>query len=228
MQVFHGSYTKIDKIDLSQSIPNKDFGQGFYVTKFRYHAENWAKVIGRRHKTKGIVTEFLFYDTPFTEHLCKVKHFDGYNEEWLDFVVLNRNPMAPMHDFDIVEGPVADDKIQNKINVFLKGAISKQDFLNELKYHEETHQICFCTLKSLLTLKSVNDTPTSEFAHIGERILEKLVITRKMDESQAIDLFYNSKTFTQLTEENTKLYKKSWEEIYEMLENELNTILPGN
>ena len=38
MRVYHGSYTKIDKIDLSRCVPNKDFGQGFYVTKFRHHA----------------------------------------------------------------------------------------------------------------------------------------------------------------------------------------------
>jgi len=34
MIVYHGSYTVIEEIDLSKSIPNKDFGKGFYVTKF--------------------------------------------------------------------------------------------------------------------------------------------------------------------------------------------------
>ena len=34
MRVYHGSYIKIDKIDISKSKPNKDFGRGFYVTKF--------------------------------------------------------------------------------------------------------------------------------------------------------------------------------------------------
>jgi len=222
MQVYHGSYTKIDKIDLSQCIPNKDFGQGFYVTKFRHHAENWAKVIGRRHQTEGIVTEFVFYDSPFTERLCKVKHFDEYNEEWLDFVVINRNPMSQMHDFDIVEGPVADDKVQNRINAFLNGNISKKDFLKELKYHEETHQICFCTLKSLLTLKSADDySSTFMLAHIGEPLLEKLMHDFDINEMQATDLFYDSNTFTQLANETTKLYQKSWQEIYEMLKKEI-------
>ena len=32
MKVYHGSYMKVDKIDLSKSKPNKDFGKGFYVT----------------------------------------------------------------------------------------------------------------------------------------------------------------------------------------------------
>ncbi|MDR0842320.1 MAG: DUF3990 domain-containing protein [Acidobacteriota bacterium] len=39
MNVFHGSYIDIEEIDLSKCQPNKDFGQGFYVTKFCHHAE---------------------------------------------------------------------------------------------------------------------------------------------------------------------------------------------
>jgi hypothetical protein len=35
MRVYHGSYTRVDEVDLSQCSPNKDFGQGFYVTKFQ-------------------------------------------------------------------------------------------------------------------------------------------------------------------------------------------------
>jgi hypothetical protein len=48
MQVYHGSYTEIFDIDLSKSQLNKDFGKGFYVTKFRNHAENWAVNLARR------------------------------------------------------------------------------------------------------------------------------------------------------------------------------------
>ena len=40
MDVYHGSHTKIDKIDLSKSQLNRDFGQGFYVTKIRKHTPN--------------------------------------------------------------------------------------------------------------------------------------------------------------------------------------------
>jgi hypothetical protein len=40
MDVFHGSYTKINKIDLSKAQINRDFGQGFYVTKIQAHTPN--------------------------------------------------------------------------------------------------------------------------------------------------------------------------------------------
>jgi hypothetical protein len=38
MKVYHGSYTVIHEIDLSKGELQRDFGRGFYVTKFREQA----------------------------------------------------------------------------------------------------------------------------------------------------------------------------------------------
>ena len=223
MRVYHGSYIRIEKIDLLRCRPHRDFGRGFYVTKIRHHAEKWSINVARHHKTQGIITEFDYKENAFTKSICKIKHFETYNEEWLDFVVMNRdeNNPEPAHDYDIVEGPVANDKVQNKIDEFLEGKISKADFLEELKYHEETHQICFCTLNSLQTLDYVDKIPRRNITNISEPLIEKLMIEQKIDEIQATDIFYTSKIFTQLANETTGLYIKSWEEIYEMLKIEL-------
>ena len=43
MKVYHGSYTAISLIDLSKCEKHKDFGYGFYVTRFRKQAEEWAE-----------------------------------------------------------------------------------------------------------------------------------------------------------------------------------------
>lgn len=43
MIVFHGSYTEFDTIDLSKCLPLRDFGQGFYVTKFYEQANRNQK-----------------------------------------------------------------------------------------------------------------------------------------------------------------------------------------
>jgi hypothetical protein len=40
---------------------------------------------------------------------------------------------------------------------------------------------------------------------------------------EAADVYYISKTYTQLADENTKLYEKPWQEIYQMLLKELKT-----
>jgi hypothetical protein len=223
MQVYHGSYTKIEEIDLSKGQLLRDFGQGFYVTKFYHQAETWAKRIGEKYGTKGFVTEFVYFDSPFTEQLCKVKHFTDYNEEWLDFIVMNRNPamLEYASDNDIIEGPIADDKVQNRLDYYLKGKISKENFLKELSYHEETHQICFRTLKSLLTLERIDADTTLNVVSIGEPIVKRLMLDRSIDEVLAADLFYNSGTFARLSDTATGLHLKSWQEIYELLKKEL-------
>ncbi|GHV33897.1 hypothetical protein FACS1894178_0340 [Bacteroidia bacterium] len=68
MKVYHGSYIEIREINLEKCLPQKDFGRGFYVTKFLNHAKNWAKVIGKKHKTDGVVTEFEYNET--THQIC--------------------------------------------------------------------------------------------------------------------------------------------------------------
>ena len=223
MKVYHGSYVKVDVIDLLKCKPNKDFGKGFYVTKFRHHAESWAKVIGGKYGTEGFVSEFEFAENDFIKSICKIKRFDAYNEEWLDFVVKNRdkNQEPPVHDYDIVIGPVANDKVQNTLRLYLKGKISKEKFLTMLAHHEETHQICFCTLNSLQALDRVDDTPTYDLVMISEPIIEKLIIDFNLDEEKATVLLFDSGTYNKLSDTKTKLYEKDWTEIYKLLLNEL-------
>lgn len=224
MKVYHGSYSKIDTIDLSKCKPNKDFGKGFYVTKFRNHAEEWAAIIGEKYGTDGFVSEFDFSENDFTKSICKIKRFEAYNEEWLDFVVANRdkNSKIPVHDYDIVIGPVADDKIQNTLRLYLKGKFTKEQFLKMLTHHDETHQICFCTLNSLQTIDRIDDTPTSEIIMISAPIIEQLLLDFDFDEEKATNLFFNSDIYSKLSDTETKLYKKDWTEIYELLKQELN------
>ncbi|MDR1793623.1 MAG: DUF3990 domain-containing protein [Bacteroidales bacterium] len=223
MQVYHGSYTTFDEIDLSKAQPNRDFGQGFYVTKYRKQAEKWAKNVSSKYHCEGLVTEYIYYDSEFTERLCKVKHFDSYSEEWLDFVVMNRNPLSPTpaHDYDIVEGPVANDKVQRTLTRYLSGKISKHDFLKMLTYHENTHQICFCTMRSLLTLSKVANDSIFFIEDIAEQIVEQLMLDLKIDEEKAADFFYTSKTFSKLADKNTDFHQQNWHEIYKMLKKEV-------
>jgi len=128
------------------------------------------------------------------------------------------------HDFDIIEGPVADDKIQRRINKFLEGEITREDFFEQLtKYPDPSHQICFCTVNSLRMLKKTNHKPIIKIEDIGESIVEKLVIDFGFDEETAADKFFSSDTFSELADTSTELYKKTWQEIYELLKEELKS-----
>jgi hypothetical protein len=223
MKVFHGGHSIVSEIDLSKGRSNLDFGKGFYVTNVRSQAEFWAERTGRFHKTNGVVSEFEFYERAFTDKMYKVLRFDGYNEKWLDFVVLNRDPVTEeqRHDYDIVEGPVANDDVNDRIIDYLAGIVSKTDFLNELSFHKPTHQICFCTVSSLQMIQPIDKKYDIDVKHISKPIIEKLINEQSIDKYDASDMFYNSKTFSQLSDKTTEFYKKQWSEIYDMLKNEL-------
>jgi hypothetical protein len=223
MKVYHGSYIEIVEIDLSKCEKNKDFGQGFYVTKNRNHAQEWADRMGKRNHTAAVVTEFEFGKYLYLEKDFKILRFSNYCNEWLDFVVLNRNNKAsePVHQYDYVEGPIADDKISRRIYDYLDGIVSKATFLSELEYHEPTHQICFCTVKSLQLISKPSRKPISAIETIVEKIVIQLIEDSELDEENAINTFYNSDTFFQLSDETTKLYLKPWQEIYKLLKKEI-------
>ena len=222
MKVYHGSYTEITKINLSYCEKAKDFGQGFYVTNIRSQAEYWAIRKGKDKKTEGFVTEFDFNENSCRNLNMKMLHFDDYNEKWLDFVVLNRkNDTAQQaHDYDIVEGPVADDRINRQIDDYIEGVISKEQFLNDL-IHNPSHQICFCTVQSLQMLTLSKGKIDSAIYHIDDDIVQALMTNYGMTELEATDIYFTSKTYTQFADESTGLYLKSWQEIYEMLKQEL-------
>ena len=220
MKLYHGSYIEINVIDLKKTKPYKDFGRAFYLTKYYKQAKIWADRLGREYKKEGIVTEFEFDEYAYEDESLKVLKFDEYDEKWLDFVVFNRSKRNPTHEYDIVEGPVADDDVTQQIDTYLAGKISKEDFLTELKYHKPTHQIAFCTLESLQMLENIR--PKKFVNDIDDTITQLLVSELNISEQQAIDIYFQSKIYGRLIDENTELYKKTWQEIYELLKAELN------
>ncbi|MDR1181428.1 MAG: DUF3990 domain-containing protein [Bacteroidales bacterium] len=221
MKVYHGSSVKIIDIDLSKCEPHRDFGKGFYVTNIREQAAYWAERKGEDNGTKGFVTEFEFIETAFEHWNFKILRFNDYTEEWLDFIVMNRNRNLPVpaHDYDIVEGPVADDKVTQRIRFYLEGAVSKEAFLEELKFFKHTHQICFCTRRSLQALELIYKKKFTGI--IDDNITQSLVASYNLSEREILDVYFESQTYKMLIDESTGLYKKSWTEVYQLLLSEL-------
>ena len=73
------------------------------------------------------------------------------SDEWLDFIAQCRD--GQIHDYDIVEGPMADDTIFNYVQNFVDGKISREAFWDLAKFKKPTHQISFHTARALTTLK---------------------------------------------------------------------------
>jgi len=224
MIVYHGSIVDVIDIDLSKSAPNKDFGKGFYVTNIRKQAETWAQQKGKQKETIGIVSEFKFDEYAFLNEEYKTLRFDGYTKEWFAFIVENRKNKSNilLHDYDMVEGPVADDFTFREFEEYLSGEISEDVFFERLKFKRDiSHQICFCTLKSLETIERISLKAYFKIERTGEAITNYLQIKDFLPEEEAQDLYYSSETFKKVTDETTELYKKPWLEIYNMLKLEI-------
>ncbi len=146
--VYHGSYAAIEEINLTYSSKKKDFGRGFYVTNLPEQARAWASRVG---KGRGVVTEFEYSEFMTREMKMKVLRFEGYTDEWLDFVVLNRrnDNDIPAHDYDIVEGPVADDRVIRTVNLYLDGTLSRSAALIELQVNKTYSQYVFVAQTAL-------------------------------------------------------------------------------
>ena len=110
MTVYHGGYQPVEHPEIRTGKNTKDFGTGFYCTIIKEQAQRWAK----RYSTKIV----SIYEVRLHDDL-NIKEFKEMTEEWLQFVVECRSGIE--HDYDIVEGPMADDTVWNYVNDFLTG-----------------------------------------------------------------------------------------------------------
>lgn len=146
MELYHGSYIKIENPQILESKYTKDFGTGFYCTVLKEQAERWA---GKFDSSWVNIYEYS------QRNDLHIKDFKEMTDEWLDFVVACRN--GQQHDYDIVIGAMADDQIYNYVADFIRGVITREQFWVMAKFKYPTHQIAFCTETALkcLTFKSV-------------------------------------------------------------------------
>ena len=155
MILYHGSNLKIESIDLSKSKPFKDFGKGFYLSDSESQALEMAKFKTQLYGGFAVVSKFEFDKDAFNSADCQKLIFDGYSEEWVDFILENRNGLnSKIYDF--VYGPIADDKVGLQLNRFKDGIINKNQLIEMLKFHRGiTFQYYFGTLKSLQFLQKI-------------------------------------------------------------------------
>lgn len=143
MILYHGSKEIVEKPEIRIQRYNKDFYYGFYCTVYVEQARRWAT----RFDGVGYLNEYQY--TPKTG--LNVKNFTEMTEEWLDFIAACRTGQP--HDYDIVEGPMADDTIFNYVQNFIDGKISREAFWSLAKFKKPTHQISFHTSRALETLR---------------------------------------------------------------------------
>jgi hypothetical protein len=151
MKLYHGSLERVDKPELRKPNRTLDYGSGFYTTTSFSQAEDWVhRRMKEQEMNHGYVNIFEFDEKALSELNCLI--FNAPTDEWVDFVMKNRTQKGFTHDYDIVYGPVANDRVYAAFALYEGGLLSKQNLIAELKTYRLVDQYLFHTEAALQTL----------------------------------------------------------------------------
>lgn len=122
-QLYHGSNVIIQHPDIQKGRLDVDFGQGFYLTGNLGMASKWAC-----HMSGKPYVNIYTLD----QSELSIKNLKA-DKEWLNFVARNRTGRTepfPINfipeDYDIIIGPVADDRLSVTLDLYYDGMISAE------------------------------------------------------------------------------------------------------
>lgn len=161
MIVYHGSDTVVDRPLILKAKRPLDFGGGFYVTSNKDQADSWATKVAYRNASRAKSVNVYDFDYESAKRDLIILHFDKADEGWLDFICSNRQ-MRCSEDYDIVIGPVADDRVYRVVVEYENGDIDKATALKNLKTEKLCDQILFHTERSLSYIKYI-ETEVSHY-----------------------------------------------------------------
>jgi hypothetical protein len=154
MTLYHGSNTIVDKPQILPHNKLLDFGNGFYTTTNRRQAENFTKNVVKRSGGEQIVNIYEF-DAKNALPELKRLHFKTADKEWLEFVRQNRRGSYKGEQYDIISGPVADDRVFRTLVLYEDGTFSMNEVLERLDAFKLYNQIVFMTPKGLSFLRFI-------------------------------------------------------------------------
>lgn len=151
MTLYHGTNADIKSIDLTKGLRYKDFGKGFYVTPERTTAVRMAQ---KRTRLFGGTPTLITYefDEAALQSDLKVKVFPRKAcVEWLLFVDANRDRKntMPIHDYDMVIGPIANDGVVLQLTNYREGIYSPEQAAQLLQDKYLDQQYYFGTERAL-------------------------------------------------------------------------------
>lgn len=149
--LYHGSLEIVASPEIRQPNRTLDYGEGFYLTSSAEQAEAWVRRKLKGDITLGYVNIYEYYDN--MEVMFETLAFEQPDEAWLDFVMANRMEPGYRHDYDIVKGPVANDRVYASFALYEAGLIDKKELINELRAYKLVNQILIHTDKALQCVK---------------------------------------------------------------------------
>ena len=164
LKLYHGSNVEVRKPSLLKSRKNTDFGRGFYTTTQKEQAEHWTSIKkDRAKKGRSVVSVFEVDETILSNLEFKIREFHGPDEAWLNFVVNSRKGIE--HDYDLVFGPVANDKVFTVVNLYESGVINATTAIAELKAYKTYDQLSFHTERVIKELRFVESYEVKTSKH---------------------------------------------------------------
>lgn len=152
MKLYHGSTVSVRKPNLQRGRVNSDFGKGFYTTSSLEQAVRWANIKRERENaSRAVVSVYEFDESLLNNKNWNIRQFNGADEAWLYFVTDCRK--SRKHNFDLVLGPVANDKVFTTVNLFESGVLDAQAAILQLRAYKTYDQISFHTDKAIKTLQ---------------------------------------------------------------------------
>ena len=153
MIVYHGSNCVVEKPDVNFSRSSTDFSKGFYLTPIKEQALMWCAKKKIQHG-RAFINGYELNEGEFSKY--KLLYFDSYSLEWLKFICKCRYELDTS-DYDIVFGPIADDKIYDSLNLYFSGFINEFETINKIKFNKPNMKICIRnnrTINDLLIFKN--------------------------------------------------------------------------
>lgn len=160
MKLYHGSLEIVRQPAIRKSNRTLDYGQGFYTTTSERQAEEWVmRRLKEADETNGYVNIYDFDEK--NANSLKTLYFDSPTEKWVDFVMHNRTERGFSHDYDIVYGPVANDRVYAAFALYEGGLLEKRALIDELKAYKLVDQYLFHTEASLRALTFIEGKEVS-------------------------------------------------------------------
>lgn len=156
MLLYHGSNVAVETPQILNSDRKLDFGSGFYLTSSYEQAERWAILTTKRRGSGSpAITVYEVDETSMKE--VNIHQFDQAGYEWLRYVSGNRKNIERNDGFDIVVGPVANDRTMPVISLYFAGIYDEEETIKRLLPQKLRDQYVFKTEKalSILTVKEV-------------------------------------------------------------------------
>ena len=173
--MYHGTDTIITTVNLDKSRLRTDFGKGFYLSSILGVARDWAVDKSGTTKTPIVMRLTLDLEKLESPELLALRFFLP-TVEWLDFIKDNRQIKTkaglsdePRHNYDVVSGPIANDKVAKVVADYIDGLINADEAIRRTKALPSVFQTSLHSQKALVCIvrceyqKKLNNSKWTEW-----------------------------------------------------------------